>query len=133
MEPEITISPVTVGSETRVIIVKPTFTFFTLPAPAAAPKPESKRPESFDLDGAAEFLGRSRPWLRDNCTSLGIGHERVGRGFRFTLHELERYLALAPAPSKCPVNVGEANHPMASLLPRRTGARRQGVLAILPS
>jgi hypothetical protein len=34
--------------------------------------------ESFDLAGAAKFLGRSQRWLRDNCTSLGIGHERVG-------------------------------------------------------
>jgi hypothetical protein len=121
--------PVTVGPETRVVVVTPTFHFFQLPAPARAPKP----PESFDLAGAAKFLGRSPRWLRDDCASLGIEHERVGRGFRFTLHELERYLALAPAPSKCPVNVGEPNHPTASLLPRRTGARRQGVLAILPS
>ena len=128
MEPEITVSPVTVGPETRVIIVKPTFSFFTLPTPAAAPKP----PESFDLAGAAKFLGRSPRWLRDNCTSLGIGHERVGRGYLFTLHELERYLALAPAPSKCPVNVAEPNNPRRQL-PRRSGARRQSVLAILPS
>ena len=56
-------------------------------------EPEPKPPESFDLVEAAKLLGRSPRWLRDNCTSLGIGHERVGRGFRFTLHELERYLA----------------------------------------
>jgi hypothetical protein len=63
------------------------FTFFTLPERSMKP------PESFDLAGAAKFLGRSSRWLGDNCTSQGIGHERVGRGFRFTLHELERYLA----------------------------------------
>lgn len=58
----------------------------TTPAPAPPP-------DSYDLVGAATFLGRSPRWLRDNCVSLGIGHERVGRGYRFTLHELERYLA----------------------------------------
>jgi hypothetical protein len=60
---------------------------------AIAREPEPKPPESFDLVEAAKFLGRSSRWLRDNCTGLGIGHEPVGRGFRFTLHELERYLA----------------------------------------
>jgi excisionase family DNA binding protein len=48
--------------------------------------------EIFDLPGAAEYLGHSRRWLRENCISLGIGHERVGRKYRFTLHELERFL-----------------------------------------
>jgi hypothetical protein len=38
---------------------------------------ESKPSESFDLAGAAKFLERSPRWLRDNSTSLGIGHERV--------------------------------------------------------
>jgi excisionase family DNA binding protein len=49
--------------------------------------------EIFDLPGAAEYLGHSRRWLRENCVSLGIEHVRVGRKFRFTRAELERFLA----------------------------------------
>jgi excisionase family DNA binding protein len=49
--------------------------------------------EIFDLQSAADFLRHSRRWLRENCVSMGIEHERVGRKFRFTRHELERYLA----------------------------------------
>jgi excisionase family DNA binding protein len=45
MEPEISIGPVTVGPETRVVVVTPTFHFFQLPAPARAPEPDSKTPE----------------------------------------------------------------------------------------
>jgi hypothetical protein len=60
--------------------------------PAPVP-PSSTPPDFFDLVGVAAFLGCTKRWLRDNCKSLGIGHERIGRGYRFTLHELERYLS----------------------------------------
>jgi hypothetical protein len=53
---------------------------------AIAREPESKPPESFDQAGEAKFLGRSLRRLCDNCTSLGIGQDGVGRGFRFSLH-----------------------------------------------
>jgi excisionase family DNA binding protein len=49
--------------------------------------------EIFDLQSAADHLGHSRRWLRENAVSLGIEHERVGRKFRFTRTELENFLA----------------------------------------
>ena len=48
--------------------------------------------EIFDLQSAADFLDHSRRWLRENAVTAGIAHERVGRKFRFTRHELERFL-----------------------------------------
>jgi hypothetical protein len=47
----------------------------------------------FDLQDAANYLKKTRRWLRENCVILGIEHERVGRGFRFTRHGLDRFLA----------------------------------------
>jgi hypothetical protein len=46
----------------------------------------------FDLQEAADYLGKTRRWLRENCVGL-IEHERVGRGFRFTRSALDRLLA----------------------------------------
>ena len=50
--------------------------------------------EIFDLQSAADHLGHSRRWLRENCVSFGIEHVRSGRKFRFTSAELERFLAV---------------------------------------
>jgi excisionase family DNA binding protein len=95
MEPEMTTSPsVTVGPETRVIIVKPTFTFFTLSAPAAVPKPEPKRPESFDLNGAAEYLGITPRKLRELFKARRVAGSRIDyRHYLFTYADLNEFLA----------------------------------------
>ena len=46
-----------------------------------------------DLQGAADHVGHSRRWLRENCVSLGIGHDCVGRKFRFRRQQPECSLA----------------------------------------
>jgi hypothetical protein len=81
-EPEITIGPVTVGPETRVIIVKPPFSFFTLPTPAAAPKPPG---DYMTTDEVAAYIKGSlntiRLWCRLNTFPYivldGKGGDRV--------------------------------------------------------
>ena len=55
MEPEIIVSaPVTIGPEIQVVVVKPTFTFFSLPERPMVPQEATaaaSRPESPDLAG----------------------------------------------------------------------------------
>jgi hypothetical protein len=47
--------------------------------------------EVFDLRGAADYLGKSRRWLRENSTL--ITHDRIGRSFRSERQELDRFRA----------------------------------------
>ena len=49
--------------------------------------------EIFNLPDAAEYLGCTRRWLRENCVELGIEHARIGKKFRFERQALDRFIA----------------------------------------
>jgi len=56
------------------------------------PRPLVERDSNiFDLQSAADYLGKTRRWLRAN--SVLITHERIGRSFRFERAELDRFRA----------------------------------------
>jgi excisionase family DNA binding protein len=46
----------------------------------------------FDLKEAAEFLARSKRWVREQCASGAITHSRMGKAFRFERSDLEEFV-----------------------------------------
>jgi excisionase family DNA binding protein len=68
---------------------------------------ENIRPVWFDYNGAADYLGRDRAWLKVKCDQRVIAYYVVGRHRRFLRNDLDAYLASVRRPA---VGVGGGDH-----------------------